>query len=69
MISLNEYLAIRLVDLCKSLTISFVVYKHKREAKKKDISFKMIQALLKAMDTKPSEFFDDKFLSDDVSID
>lgn len=77
---LNEYLTLKLetirkqkkikvYDLCKRACISYETYRSIRKIKNKDIYFRTLLILIRALDVKPSEFFDDAFVSDDVDID
>lgn len=77
---LNEYLStklekirkeknIKVYALCKSACISYETYRSIRKNKNKDIFFRNLLILLRALDVRPSEFFDDNFISDSVDID
>ena len=77
---LNEYLALRLENfrkekkikvyqLCKIACISYETYRSIRKIQNKDIFIRTILILLRAMNVKPSEFFDDKLISDEIDID
>lgn len=77
---LNEYIAekletirkqkkIKVYALCKKACISYETYRSIRKVKNKDIFFRNLLIILRAMEVKPSEFFDDKFISDEVDID
>lgn len=77
---LNEYLALKLEalrkqknmsigQLCKSACLSPETYRSIRKIKKKDTFIRILLVLLRALGGKPSEFFDDKLISDEVDID
>lgn len=77
---LNEYLTNKLEQirkskkigvytLCQRACISYETYRSIRKNKNKDIYFRTLLILIRAMDVKPSEFFDDALISDDVDID
>ena len=77
---LNEYIAkkletlrkdkkMKVYSLCKKACISYETYRSIRFVKNKDIFIRTLLIILRALDVKPSEFFDDKFISDEVDID
>lgn len=77
---LNEYLALKLEalrkqkgmtigQLCKNACISQETYRSIRKIKKKDTFIRILLILLRALEGKPSEFFDDNLISDKVDID
>lgn len=77
---LNEYVAekletirkqkkIPIYALCKKACMSYETYRSIRKIKNKDVFLRTILVILRAMEVKPTEFFDDKFISDDVDID
>lgn len=80
MISFNKYLSqrieetrkeknIRVSDILEKSPISFAVYRHIRLGIKKHITLKLILKILKAMEVKPSDFFDDNFVSEEIDFD
>lgn len=77
---LNEYIAeklekirkskkIKVYALCKDACISYETYRSIRQVKNKDIFFRNLLLIIRALGVKPSEFFDDKFISDEIDID
>ena len=77
---LNEYLTMKLekirkekkikvYTLCQKACISYETYRSIREIRNKDIFLRTLLIILRAMEVKPEDFFDNKLISDEVDID